>query len=135
VHRRVRAEHLDRDIAVVLEIAGEIHARHAAGTEQAEQFVAVCERCLQRIRLVHEPHVEEPDPIGRNFNRGRSSIRRGAPPQEDRRAGVVAVGRITVATGAGVNADVPARMSFSHSSHRAPRNCSRKYLSLAPSSG
>jgi hypothetical protein len=32
-------QHLDRDVAVVLEVAGEVHGRHAAGAELAVDAV------------------------------------------------------------------------------------------------
>ncbi len=42
-----RAQHLDGDLAVMLAVLRLIHARHAALTEQAVQFVALGERGLE----------------------------------------------------------------------------------------
>ena len=42
------AQHLDRDIALVLSVAGEIHGRHPAAAEQVAQFVTIGERTSER---------------------------------------------------------------------------------------
>ena len=39
----VRVQYLDRDVALVLEVVGEVHRRHAARTEFALHAVAVGE--------------------------------------------------------------------------------------------
>ncbi len=45
-------QHLDRNIAVVLEVFGEIDCRHAAGTEFTLDEVAIVERSLQAVEVV-----------------------------------------------------------------------------------
>ncbi len=44
------AEHLDGHLAMVLEILGEIHRRHAAGAEFALNRVSVGERCCKAVQ-------------------------------------------------------------------------------------
>jgi len=45
----VGVEHLERDVAVVLEVAGEVDGGHSAPAEHALQQVSVAERIGERI--------------------------------------------------------------------------------------
>ena len=47
--RELRLEHLERDVAIVLEVVREVHGRHAAGAELALDAVAVGERRVQLV--------------------------------------------------------------------------------------
>jgi len=49
----LRVEHLDRDVAIVFEIAREINGRHAAAAELAIDDVQPGERGVQVISRVH----------------------------------------------------------------------------------
>ena len=51
--RGVRMEHLHGDRAVVSQILGEVHGRHAAPAELALERVAVRESCAKALRDVH----------------------------------------------------------------------------------
>ena len=49
-HRReLRAQHLERDLAGVLEVVGEVDGGHAAGAEFREDLVAVGERGAEAV--------------------------------------------------------------------------------------
>ncbi len=46
----VRAKHLHGDIAIMLEVAREVHRRHAAGTEGAQDRVSIGEGVAESCR-------------------------------------------------------------------------------------
>ena len=46
-------QHLDRDVAMMLEVVGEIHGGHAAGAELAFNAIAVSERVAQSREVSH----------------------------------------------------------------------------------
>ena len=50
--RELVAQHLDRDVAIVLEIAREIHRRHPAGAELALDAIAIGEARAQAIDVI-----------------------------------------------------------------------------------
>jgi len=56
-------EHFDRNVAIVFQIAREIHGGHATGAELAVDAITIGERGLQRIRLVNEYHLRGVDRI------------------------------------------------------------------------
>ncbi len=51
--RQIGLEHLDRDLAIVFEVAREVHGRHAARAELALDAIAVGEGGLKRRGGVH----------------------------------------------------------------------------------
>ena len=59
----IRVQHLDRDIALVLEIVREVHGGHAAGTEFAGYAAALDHGRGEAIRAAHRaPSISSPLP-------------------------------------------------------------------------
>ena len=46
-----RAQNLERDVSVVLEVMRQVHGRHAAGAELALDFVAAGQRGVEAVEL------------------------------------------------------------------------------------
>ena len=71
----LRLEHLDGDLAVVLEVLGEIHGRHPSGANRALDAIPVRQGGVDVVRCLH--HASQDD--------AERSASRGAPEEGARR--------------------------------------------------
>jgi hypothetical protein len=84
------AQRLDRDVALVLEVRGEIDGRHRAVSERALRHVAACEGDLQLLedeifQTSSFMRVASGRNVSADVSAGQSESRKSASPSHDRR--------------------------------------------------